>query len=101
MQVLAEVQGPVLADEAMGLLPLNGKSIELQPFEMTQLVRAGVWNQSFLLEAIDAKRYDAILISRSPSIQDRWTPKMLEHIEAAYEPRMKLRRTTLYEPRRG
>jgi hypothetical protein len=101
MQVLAEVQGPVLADEAMGLLPLNGKSIELQPFEMTQLVRAGVWNQSFLLEAIDEKRYDAILISRSPSIQDRWTPKMLEHIEAAYEPRMKLRRTTLYEPRRG
>ena len=62
MHVLAEAQGPVLADDAMGLLPLNGKSIELQPFEMTQLVRAGVWDQSPLLEAIDEKRYAAILI---------------------------------------
>ena len=101
MHVLAEVQGPVLADDAMGLLPLNGKSIELQPFEMTQLVRAGVWDQSPLLEAIDEERYAAILITRSPSLQDRWTPQMLEHIEAGYEPRMKLRRTTIYEPRRG
>src|SRR5829696_4898622 len=87
MQVIAEVHGPLLADDAMGLLPLNGKSIELQPFEMTQLVRAGIWDQSPLLEAIDEKRYAAILIHRSPSLHDRWTPQILEHIETAYEPR--------------
>jgi Dolichyl-phosphate-mannose-protein mannosyltransferase len=100
-RVLAEEKGPVLADDAMGLLPLNGRSIELQPFEMTQLVRAGVWDQSPLLEAIDEQRYAAIFISRSPSLGDRWTPEMLEHVESTYEPRVKLKRTAIYEPRRG
>jgi hypothetical protein len=45
-RIVAEAEGPVLTDEHMGLLPLNGKRIRFQPFEMTQLSRDGSWSRT-------------------------------------------------------
>jgi hypothetical protein len=46
----------------MGLWPLAGQPIELQPFELTQLAWAGMWDRGLLLDANDASGYAAILI---------------------------------------
>jgi len=40
-EIVDDSNGPVLADEYAGLLPLEGRGIYLQPFEMTQLQRDG------------------------------------------------------------
>jgi hypothetical protein len=44
------------------LLPLDGRRIYLQPFEMTQLQRDGRWDQGPLLASIERRKFPAILI---------------------------------------
>ena len=103
---VAEARGPVLADEDAGFLPLAGRPIELQPFELSQLSYAGRWDQSPLLEAIRRQRYALILIYTVPDIpveQYRWTPEMLAAIDRAYVVQEKVSRsygtTLVYLPR--
>jgi 4-amino-4-deoxy-L-arabinose transferase-like glycosyltransferase len=89
-RIVAEAKGPVLADDYMGLLPLNGRRIYLQPFEMTQLARDGAWDQSPLVRAIEEERFPVIMMWKPPFAReikrDRWTPEMLKEIRAHYEP---------------
>ena len=96
-------KGPVLADEYAGLIPLDGRWIYLQPFEMTQLQRDGRWDQGPLLRSIKRRKFPVILIWKPPyaaSIeQERWTRKMLEAIEENYDPVQKLVGTVVYRPR--
>lgn len=87
--IVAQANGPVLADEDMGLLPLLGRPIYLQPFEVTQLASAGVWEQQPLLEAIARREFPVILILRiggQDLAEERWTPQMLAAIEQNYHP---------------
>jgi hypothetical protein len=94
--------GPVLADEALGLLPLSGRRVELQPFEMTRMALAGTWDEGPLLAALDRREYSAILMHRvpwSPVHLTRWTPRMLEHIERNYERAASLGPTLVFRPR--
>ena len=94
--------GTLLADDAAGLLPLAGKPIEFQPFEMTQLAAAGLWDPTPLLARMEQQEFSAVLIQRvpwSPIHRTRWTPAMLEHIEQHYEPRHRLGYTVVYLPR--
>jgi ABC-type glycerol-3-phosphate transport system permease component len=96
-------KGPVLADEYAGLLPLDGRRIYLQPFEMTQLQRDGRWNQEPLLRSIKRRNFPLILIWKPPYAagieQERWTRDMLEAIEESYEPVQKHVVTVVYRPR--
>jgi len=96
-------KGPVLADEYAGLIPLDGRRIYLQPFEMTQLQRDGRWDQGPLLRSMKRRKFPVILIWKPPyatSIeQERWTRKMLEAIEENYEPVQKHVGTVVYRPR--
>jgi len=96
-------EGPVLADEYMGLLPLEGRRIYLQPFEMTQLAREERWDQDPLLRDIRQTRFSAILIFEPPGarwlVEDRWTEEMLEQIEAHYEPEDTFALTRVYLPK--
>ena len=108
MAALAEVvqraDGPVLADEELGLLPLAGRSIELQPFELSQLARRGRWDEAPLLSALDQREFELILIYRvpwSPLHRTRWTPAMLERIEREYERVGAIGPTVLFRPRRA
>lgn len=99
------VQGapdPVLADEYMGLLTLQGRSLYLQPFEMTQLSLAGLWDQQPLLVEIGEQRFPLILIHHFPDwlvYKERWTPEMVGEVLASYEATGFYGDTLVFQPR--
>lgn len=62
MQIVQSAPGPVLADEEIGLLPLAGRPVEVEPFAIMQVVQAGNWDDAPLLRAIRDQRYAVILI---------------------------------------
>jgi hypothetical protein len=106
-QVVDAADGPVLADEEMGMLPITGRAIQLQPFELTQLVRAGRWDQQPLLRSIHDRRYAAILIwiiPEYPLERIRWSEEMLGAVDQAYVLDQRIPRsygeTLVYRPRR-
>jgi len=104
--VLAKEPGPVLADETMGVLVLAAHPILLQPFEFTQLVREGVWDETNVLRDVRDHRFALILVNDGPATpaswtRERWTVAMLAAVHEAYEPSGVLAEATLYRPRRG
>ncbi len=102
-RIVAGAEGPVLTDEHMGLLPLNGKRIQFQPFEMTQLSRDGSWKQDRAVETIQSEEYAVVMMWEPPFAkdikQDRWTPEMLGAIDAHYEPTDRLADMVVYRPK--
>ncbi len=104
LEVVHRAPGIVLADEDMGLLPLDGRPIFFQPFEMTQLARAGRWDQRPLLADIERQAFAAILIYRVPELplhRERWTDEMLGAIERRYVVEERVGPTEVYRPRPG
>ena len=101
--VVDDANGPVLADEYAGLLPLEGRGIYLQPFEMTQLQRDGRWDQRALLASIERREFPAILIWKPPYAsglyRERWTREMLKTIDVNYRSTHKYAGTLVYRPR--
>jgi hypothetical protein len=101
-RLVREVRGSVLADEDMGLLPLTGRAIHFQPFEMTQLARAGRWDQRPLLDDIERQAFAAILIftiPEAPLHRQRWTDEMLAAIEHRYAVSERVGGTLVFRPR--
>ena len=80
-EIIREANGTVLTDVYLGLLPLNGRRIYYQPFELTQVARDGHWDQRPFLRALDEGEFAAILIWADSA----WTPEMLERINERYE----------------
>jgi ABC-type sugar transport system permease subunit len=101
-ELVDDSNGPVLADEYAGLLPLEGRGIYLQPFEMTQLQRDGRWDQGPLISSIEHREFPAILIWKPPYAagvyRERWTREMLETINENYRPTHKYAGTLVYRP---
>ncbi len=99
---VARIEGPVLADEYMGILTLQGRPLTIQPFEVTQLAWAGLWDQSDLVAQIRDGKFSAVMIHYFPTFdvyRERWTAEMLEAIDAAYRPVADYADTRLYRPR--
>jgi 4-amino-4-deoxy-L-arabinose transferase-like glycosyltransferase len=82
--VVAETPGPILADEYMGMLTLDGRPLVIQPFEVTQLAWAGTWDQNPLLESIRNKEFGAVILYDRPWVNERWTAEMLEAVTQSY-----------------
>ncbi|HEX6269047.1 MAG TPA: hypothetical protein VFZ43_02325 [Anaerolineales bacterium] len=82
--IVAETPGPILADEYMGMLTLQGRPLVIQPFEVTQLAWAGKWDQTRLLDSINKKEFASIIIYDRPWSNERWTPEMLAAIDHSY-----------------
>lgn len=102
--LLNNTPGPILADEYMGLLTRNGRSLTLQPFEMSQLANDGVWDQTALLADLEAQMFPLVLIHHFgpfPVYRERWTPEMLAALEANYRPVQTMAGTVVYQPREG
>jgi len=100
-EIVASAEGPLLADEYMGLITLQGRPLYIQPFEVTQLANAGLWDQSPLVERIHDQEFSLILIHHFPGIEvhkERWTPEMLSAISRAYTPAAVLGNTRVYRP---
>ncbi len=52
----------MIISEDTGLLVVNGKSIVLDPWIMTQLAKQGLWDQSTLIRDIEAKAFSLIVL---------------------------------------
>lgn len=99
---VAAAAGPVLADEYMGLLTLSGQPLYIQPFEVTQLANAGLWDQAPFLNALRAEQFPLILIHHFrgyPVYLERWTPEMLAAIEEHYIASDFYAETLVFRPR--
>lgn len=102
--LLNNTPDPILADEYMGLLTRNGRSLYLQPFEMTQLANDGVWDQTPLLDDLKSQTFPLVLIhhfSPFPVYRERWTPEMLAALDVNYRPVQTMAGTVIYQPREG
>ncbi len=92
---------PVLADENMDLLVLNGIPLYIQPFEVTQLANDGKWDQEPLLRSIRNKEFSLILIhywQGKYQPVERWTPLMFQEISRNYVVSEMLANTRVYRP---
>ena len=98
-KLVAGADGPVLADEQMGMVTLAGKRLMLQPFEMTQLAAAGVWDQKPLLEAMKAGEYDLIIQYDVPWVRERWSPEMFAALDESYRLTAVIGNNRVFKPR--
>ena len=100
--IVQTTDGPVLADEFMGMLTLQGQPLYLQPFEVTQLANAGIWDQADLLADIQNRKFPLILIHHfmeHPVYKERWTEEMLSTIMKNYAATDFLGLTLVFRPR--
>ncbi len=99
--IVAAAGDPVLADEYMGMLTLQGRPLYIQPFEVTQLALEGKWDQKPVLHGIETKQYPLILIHYFTGVavyKERWTPQMLEAINRSYRLMGMYADTSVYRP---
>jgi len=99
--IVETTDGPVLGDEFMGLITLQNQPLYIQPFEVTQLANAGLWDQRPLLESIRNQEFPVILIHHFmdwPVYKERWTQEMLSAIMQNYAPTDFLAETIVYQP---
>ncbi len=101
-QIVKDANGAVLADEFMGLLPLNNQPILFQPFEYKQLKEAGLWDDTALIKQIERREFKAILLyesSAARTLSVRWTPELRKAIYAHYDKQELLADTLVYVPK--
>lgn len=98
---IRDTDAPILADEHMGLLALHDKPIYIQPFEMSQLATAGLWDQTPFLDDLREGAFPFVVLYqpyRNPSLrQERWTREMLRDINNHYRPLFQAAETTVYQ----
>jgi hypothetical protein len=96
---IQEAEGPILADEYMGLIPLNGRRLYFQPFEYKQLQAANVWSEAPLVDAIQREEFSLIVLYEPldwNAITVRWTPEVRNSIYAHYRLADTLARNFVY-----
>jgi len=101
-QHIQEAEGPILADEYMGLIPLNGRRLYFQPIEYKQLQAANLWSEAALIAAIQREEFSVILLYLprrwSAAITSRWSPALRDNIYAHYRWERTLAETLIYLP---
>lgn len=102
-EYVQESEGPVLADEYMGLIPLTGRRLYFQPLEYKHLQAAGLWNESPLVDSIERGEFPVVLLyeprDRS-AISIRWTEGIRNAIYSHYELVDTLTRNFVYRPKK-
>ena len=101
-RIVKAADGPVLGDEFMGMISLQNRQLYIQPFEVTQLANAGLWDQAPLIRSVRAQEFPVILIhhfSDWPVYKERWTPEMLTTITQNYSPSEFIAGTIVYRPK--
>jgi hypothetical protein len=98
-----QAQGPILADEYMGLIPLDGRRLYFQPIEYKQLQAANLWNEAPLVDSIQREEFSVILLYEPPdrsAISTRWTEEVRNMIYAHYRLEDTLARNFVYRPQK-
>ena len=96
--IVTTSSGPILADEYMGLMTLQGEFLYIQPFEVTQLAKAGLWDQTQFLQDIKDRKFPAVFLHWSITQKARWTPEALFTINQTYAPVDFSANTCVYRP---
>ncbi len=102
-KIVKDAQGPVLADEYMGLIPLANQTVYMQPFEFKQLKDGRIWDDQILAEDIHQHKFSAILIYTPKgwdSFKERWTSLLRVEILSNYEVSSRYADTSVYTPRK-
>jgi hypothetical protein len=89
LDVVAQVgsqEGSMISDDA-AILVHSGKPLLFRPFIMTQLAKAGIWNQRPLVDALEHGTIPYVIFrSHPPAIhQDRYTPEMRTALKRYYQ----------------
>lgn len=93
---LQQVQGVVLSEEE-GIVALAGKEVGYNPFIMAELEREGVWDDTPLVEQLNARVIPVVIVLELPDPNravdrgrgagwDRWTPAMQQALQSHYRP---------------
>ncbi len=102
-EYVQKAEGPILADEYMGLIPLAGRRLYFQPIEFKQLQAANLWHEASLVDSIQRDEFSVILLyeprDRS-AISIRWTEEIRHAIYAHYSLEDTLARTFVYRPQK-
>jgi hypothetical protein len=95
MTLVRAADGPVLADEPMALLPLLGRTIDFQPFAMTQLADARRWDDAPFIDRLNRQQFDLILLRMSAAhpgiLRNLWDDRMASAIVSRYACQEKIR----------
>jgi hypothetical protein len=77
--------GPIVSDDAGFLLAAN-EPLYLRPYIMSELARAGDWDQKPLLRALRRREVGLLIVQREPAgvYHMRYTPEMRAAIERHY-----------------
>lgn len=103
-RMVHEAEGPVLADEFMGLVVLDNRPLVFQPFEFKQLSIAKVWDETPFIQDINAKKFGLILLYNPynwDSRHERWTDSQLSAIYQNYEQVDNLAQTMVLKPKKS
>lgn len=98
-ELIAQSRRPVLADKLLALIPLAGKQIYFQPFEFTQLSRAGRWSEAEFVAQLQRAEFDLIVREegRKFIMDERWTPAMNTALHSSYTRRAVNARYATYQ----
>lgn len=103
LDIISDADGIVLVDEDIGLLPLAGRAIYLQPFEMTQLANAGIWDDAPVVAALSNRAFDSLMIYQPADfpqlVEERWTAAMRREINNYPRPE-RVNQTMIYRAER-
>ena len=104
LNALAAQPEPMLADEYMGLMPLNRKPIEIQPFEFNMLNLAGLWNEDALIRRIERREFKTIALyvpmgGSADLLSSRWPKPVRDAIYANYVMQGRLAENLIYVPK--
>lgn len=103
LNAFAAQPAPMLADEFMGLMPINRKPIELQPFEFNMLKIAGLWSDEALIRRIERREFTVIAFYLPRSSGDllalRWPKTVRDAIYANYAMQGRLAENLIYVPK--
>lgn len=101
LDYVKSVSGDVLChDGALALLA--GKEILYQPFEFSQLIYQGLWDENLILEPLAARRFDLLVLpfdlSAAGLHHERFTPGFIQTARANYETLRRINDSYLHTP---
>jgi hypothetical protein len=104
LNAIAAQPEPMLADEFMGLMPINRKPIEVQPFEFNMLKLAGLWSDEALVSRIQRQEFKTIALylpigGDSNLIMTRWPKTVRDAIYEHYDLQGRLAENLIYVPK--
>jgi hypothetical protein len=108
MDEIAAAPGPVLCED-VGLIELAGKQVVLEPFEFTQMARAGVVDPGPVVADVERGRFSIIVLRFNPEEQPhrpgadwaagRWLDTLIAALVRRYELVEEVAPYYLYRPR--